>query len=224
MNISRFMKINIIIFATLIILPSLVLASIPTPTAFDRENVYSLDGFRPGGYYVIRQNASQDGFMNMTSDGGNNIFNITTHNIENVTLDFDLMYQERSLLFGWGNVTWEDAVASLGDDIYINIDSQDGLSELRFTDHPEVIVRITLDGIVIRDWARLEDVEIHTDDISSGQHEVLIEFQPFQTLVGNLMYLLQFVIVIGIMILIARWVYRALFYDDGEYYKSHWEG
>jgi len=210
------MKINVVIFITLILLPSLVLASLPTTTAFDRHNVYVLDGFRDGGYYVIRQNSSYTGFMNMSHDGGNNnIFNITTYNIENITLDFDLMFERRSFLFGWMNISWEDAVASLGDDIYININSSDGLSALRFADQPNTIVRVSLDGVVIRDWARMEDIEIYTDDISSGQHEVLIEFQPY----GYFTDFLVFIILIGIVILIIKWVHWILFYDEGEYYN-----
>lgn len=222
MKVSKYMKINTIIFIALILIPSIVLASIPTATAFNRENVYELDGFRAGGYYIIRQNASYDGFMNISYSGGNNnIFNITTYNIENITLDFDLMYERHDFLFGWTNITWEDAVTTLGNDIIININSTDGLSEMRFVDQPEVIVKIWLDREVIQDWGRLEDVEIYTDDLAPGNHEVLIEFQPFQTLVDNLIFLLQFAVLIGITLLIIRWIRRALFFDEGEYYKSY---
>jgi len=217
---DRYIKINAVIFILLIILPSIVLASIPTPIAFDRDNTYELDGYRPGGYYVIRQNPALNGSMNISYSGGDgNTFNITTDNIENITLDFDLMYGERSFLFGWGNITWEDAVASLNNRIHININNTDGLSELRFVDQPDLIVRISLNDIVIHDWDRLEDIIIYTNN-TTGDNQVLIEFQPFQTLVGNLMSLLQFIVFFGIMFLVLRWIHRALFYDEGEYYNS----
>lgn len=213
--------INIIILFSLVIVPLGVLASIPTTTSFDRHNVYETDGFRAGGYYVIRQNSTYDGFMNMSYTGGTNNFNITTYNIENITLDFDLMYQERSYLFGWATVTWEDAVSSLGETIYITINSDDGINSLRFVDQPNERVRIKIDGEIYRDYAKLEDVEIDLNGIESGTHLVVIEFDHVYSIYNILIGLFQIAAVIGIITLIIRYI-RVIISGNDDYYMEFW--
>ncbi len=213
---------NAIILFCLIIMPMVVLASVPTTTSFDRHNEYVMDGFRDGGYYAVRDNPAITGYMNMSHIGGTNIFNITTYNIANITLDLDLMYAQRSSLFGWGVVSWEDAVASLGEEITININSDDGLDELRFVDHPEVQIQVLKDGLVYQAYGNLQDVEIEVNPLDAGQTQIILQFDFADSLFDLVYSMLLILIVVGFVSLIIRFIQRAMFYD-GSYYKK-WSG
>lgn len=220
---KRWHIVNIIIIFSLVILPLSVLASVPTTTSFDRHNNYPTDGFRAGGYYAIRDNSSYNGFMNMSHIGGTNNFTIETYNIQNVTLDFDLMFEERSFLFGWASVTWEDAVDSLGNDIYINITSDGTLNSLKFVDQPNVWVRIWKNDTLYRGWERLSDVEVDSIGFGAETYEIRIQFQDSMTAEDIFSLLLQFIMIIGVLWIIYRMVKRMLFGDDGDYYRRTWE-
>lgn len=211
--------VNIIILVCMVIVPMVVLASVPTTTSFDRHNTYEMDGFRDGGYYAVRQNSLQEGYMNMSHVGGTNEFNISTYNIDNITLDMDLMFERRKFLFGWQEVGWQEMVASLGNEIVINIDSYDGINELRFTDNPNVKVQILRDGEIYQDWAVLESTEIEITPLESGTTQVIIKFDQFYSTYELLYSLLILIIILAIILLIARYIHRALFYD-GSYYQK----
>lgn len=210
---------NIVILFSLVITPVVVLASIPTTTSFDRHNEYVMDGFRDGGYYVIRQNPAITGYMNMSHIGGTNEFNITTYNIANITLDMDLMYAQRRSLFGWDTVSWEDAIGSLGDEIIININSTDGINELRFIDNPDVTVQVYKDGEIYQIYGDLKDVEIEMNPLESGQTQVILSFDFSESIYDFLLAFLQLLIILGLISLIYRMFKRALWYD-GSYYKK----
>ncbi len=219
MNTRRFHTINILILITLIIVPSLALASVPTTTSFDRENEYDFDGFRDGGYYVIRHNSSNRGFMNMSHVGGTNIFNITSNNIKNLTLDLDDMFDRRSWLFGWGNVSFADMTDALNGRIVINLNSTDsGIEELRFVDHPNVYVMVWVDDVVVRDWSELEDVEIYSENLNS---EIVLDFSIGYSTYFIMSNLLILAVLVGVSWLALRLVWRALFWD-GTIYMEYW--
>lgn len=196
-----------------------VLASVPTTTSFDRHNVYVMDGFRDGGYYAERDNPAITGYMNMSHIGGTNIFNITTYNIANITLDINLMFERRKTLFGWDNVSWADMVASLGGEIIINIHSDDGLNELRFINNPDVRVQVKRDDIIYQPYAYLHEVEIEVNPIDAGQTQVILQFEQMDSMYDLLIGILQLVIIIGLLVLVARYFQRALWHD-GSYYKK----
>jgi len=220
---KRFHIINIIIFFSLILLPLSVLASVPTTTDFDRHNEYPTDGFRDGGYYAVRDNSSIMGYMNMSHTGGTPSFEIETYNIQNVTLDFDLMFEKRSFLFGWATVTWEDAVDSLGNDIFINITTDGTLNSMRFVDQPNVWVRVWKNNTIYKGWELLSDVELDSTGFSAGTYEIIIEFQDSMTIYDILSLVLQVMIVVGIILLIIRSLRSVLFGDDGNYYRRAWK-
>jgi len=215
-----FVNISIILF--MIIIPSMVLASIPTSTSFDRHNTYELDGYRDGGYYAIRDNPLIDGYMNMSHIGGTNIFNITTYNIKNVTLDFELMFERRSFLFGWVDVTWQDVVDSLGNNITINIITDGKLENMQFVDQPNVWVKIWKDGEVYKGWNILSDIELDSTGLDSGSHIVIIQFQQSMTLIDIIKFLLSVLIIIGIVKVIFDLIKSILLGDNGDYYKRAW--
>jgi len=220
---KKFHFINIIIILTLIITPLSVLASLPTTTDFDRHNYYPTDGFRAGGYHAVRDNAIYDGYMNMSHTGGTREFNIDTYNIKNVTLDFDLMFERRSFLFGWGDVTWQDAVDSLNGRIFINITTDGTLNSMRFVDQPNVYVRVLKDGEVYRGWNRLSDTEIDTNGFEAGSYEVIIEFQDLMTTFDIVEFLLEVLLIVGVILVIYNTFRRTMFGDGGEYYRRVWK-
>lgn len=210
---------NLIIIFSMIITPMVVLASVPTTTSFDRHNEYVMDGFRDGGYYAVRQNPAVTGYMNMSHIGGTNEFNITTYNIANITLDLDLMYERRKTLFGWDSVSWEEMVSSLGDEIVININSADGLNELRFVDNPDIQVQVLKDGLVYQPYGNLQDVEVEVNPIDAGQIQVTLQFDFADSLYDLIYSLMLIIIIIGIFSVIYRYFKRALWYD-GTHYKK----
>ena len=217
----KFYIVNILIIFSLIILPLSVLASLPTTTDFDRHNVYPTDGFRAGGYYAVRSNSTFNGTMNMTHTGGTREFNIETYNIENLTLDFDLMFERRSYLFGWGDVTWEDAVDSLGNDIYINITTDGNLENLRFVDQPNVWIKVWKNGTEYLGWQHLEDLEVDTNGLDSGNHTIRLQFEDSMTIEDILIWLLQIIIIFGLFVLLIRYI-RAGIFGEEDYYTSFW--
>lgn len=217
----RWHTVNILIIALMIVVPSVVLASLPTTTSFDRHNLYDFDGYRDGGYYVVRKNASIQAFMNMSHVGGTNEFNITSYNINNITFDLDLMFERRRNLFGWDSVSFEEMVSALNHRIIINLDSVDGIEALRFVDHPEVNVMVWVDGVIVRDWERLEDIEVYLDGLPSGQSEIILDFGIGWTFYDAIWNMMILVIFIGVIFIVLRMINRALFYD-GSYYKSFW--
>lgn len=210
---------NIIIIFSMIITPMVVLASIPTTTSFDRHNTYIMDGFRDGGYYVIRQNPAITGYMNMSHIGGTNEFNITTYNIANITLDLDLMFEQRKTLFGWDTVSWGEMVSSLGGEIIINVNSADGLDELRFVDNPEVRVKVLKDGVIYQPYGTLNDLEIEITPLDAGQTQVILQFDLADSLYDVVYSLLLIIIILGIVSVIYRYFKMALWHD-GSYYKK----
>ena len=212
---------NVVILVAMIIIPSIVLASVPTTTSFDRQNIYYSDGYRDGGYYAVRHDPAVTGFMNMTHVGGTNVFTIESYNIKNITLDMDLMFEQRKALFGWDNVTWEDMVSSLGNEIVINVDSADGIDSLRFIDHPNVAVQVKVDGEIHRTYATLGGVEVDSNTLGVGDTQVILQFDAYQSLYDIMLSLLAVIIVLGIILMVVRSTKRVLFYD-GTYYKSFW--
>ena len=222
-NITKFYLVNVFIIILMIITPMTVLASVPTTTSFDRHNTYMLDGFRDGGYYAVRDNPLKAGYMNMSHVGGTNVFNITTYNIKNLTLDFDLMFERRSFLFGWATVTWEDAVDSLGDNITINIITDGKLTDMRFVDQPNVFVKVWKNGTVYRGWEHLSDVEIDSTGFTSGNHNVVIQFYDTITFNDLMNLLLWLIVIIGLLWLIYRMIRGVLFGDNGDYYMRVWD-
>jgi len=215
----RWHMINLAIFLSMIVVPLMVMASVPTTTSFDRHNVYRLDGYRDGGYYVERHNPATTGYMNMSHIGGTNEFTIEAYNIKNITLDMDLMFERRKSLFGWDNVSWEEMVSALGGEIVININTTDPIEELRFVDNPDVRVQVKKDGLVYQPWGRLGDVEIEADPVDSGVTVVVLQFDQVTSLYDLLYSLLVIVIILGLGVLLARYIHRALFFD-GRYYKE----
>lgn len=213
---------NILILFCLVMLPIGVLASVPTTTSFDRHNIYETDGFRAGGYYAVRDNSSYNGFMNMSYVSGTSNFTIETYNIQNVTLDFDLMFERRSFLFGWASVTWEDAVDSLGNDIYINITSDGTLNSLKFVDQPNIWIKVWKNDTLYRGWERLSDVEVDSNGFGAETYEIRIQFQDSMTAEDIFALLLQFIMIIGVLWIIYRMIKRMLFGDDGDYYRRTW--
>ncbi|MCK4545032.1 hypothetical protein KAU43_05795 [candidate division WOR-3 bacterium] len=210
---------NIIIIFSMIITPMVVLASVPTSTSFDRQNTYVMDGFRDGGYYAERQNPAITGYMNMSHISGTNEFNITTYNINNITLDIDLMFERRKALFGWGSVSWEDMVSSLGNDIVINIDSADGINELRFVDNPDVMVQVYKNDEIYQVYGDLQGVEIEINPLESGQTQILLKFDFTESTYDLLYSILVVIIILGIVGFLIRIFKRALWHD-GTYYKQ----
>ena len=218
---KRFILVNLFILFTLIIAPLTVMASMPTTTSFDRHNVYPEDGYRGGGYYAVRSNSTYNGTMNMTHVGGSNTFNIETYNIENITLDFDLMYERRSYLFGWANVSWEDAVDSLGNDIYINISTDGNLDNLRFVDQPNVWIKVWKNDTVYLGWQHLEDLEVDINGLEAGNHTIRLQFEDSMTLEDVVIWVLELAIVFGLLVLILRYVRTGLFGEE-DYYMRFW--
>jgi len=215
----RWHMINLAIFLSMIVVPLMVMASVPTTTSFDRHNVYRLDGFRDGGYYVERHDPATTGYMNMSHVGGTTEFTIEAYNIKNITLDMDLMFERRKSLFGWGNVSWEEMVSALGGEITIHINTTDPIEELRFVDNPDVMVQVKKDGLVYQPWGRLNDVEIEIDPLDSGESVVVLQFDQSISIYDILYSLLMVVILFGLIFLIVRYLNRTLYYD-GSYYKE----
>ena len=213
--------INVIIIALMIVVPTVVLASLPTTTSFDRHNLYDFDGYRDGGYYVVRKNSSVQAFMNMSHVGGTNEFDITSYNINNITFNLDLMYERRRNIFGWGSISFEEMISALNGRIIINLDSVDGLEAMRFVDHPEVNVMVWVDGVVVRDWSVLQDVEVYLDGLPSGQTKIILDFGIGWTFYDAIWNIGIFVITIGVIFMVLRLINMALFHD-GNYYKSFW--
>lgn len=220
---KRFILVNLFILFTLIILPISVMATMPTTTSFDRHNIYSEDGYRGGGYYAVRSNLTYNGTMNMTHVGGSNTFIIETYNINNMTLDFDLMYERRSYLFGWDEVTWDEAVDYLGNDIYINISTDGTLESLRFVDQPNVWVKVWKNDTVYRGWMLLSDVEIDSEGFEAGDYIIRIQFQDSMTIYDILSLVLQVMVIVGIFLLIYSSIKRIFYYDEGDYYMRVWK-
>lgn len=219
---KRFHIINVAIIISFIFLPMTVLASVPASTSFDRHNTYLLDGYRDGGYYAVRHNSGVAGYMNMSHVGGTRDFNITSYNIKNLTLDMDLMFSQRKWLFGWDTVTWEDMVSSLGDRIVINLDcSEYGIGQIDFIDHPEVNVKVYVDGEVYRDWSPLGETEIYTDGFNVGETQIILEFDIYDTVFDMMVFILELIIVIGIMVIVLR-ALGSIFAPEQSYYKKYW--
>jgi len=214
--------VNIIVLFSLVIVPMGVLASIPTTTSFDRHNEYVMDGYRDGGYYAVRQNPAITGYMNMSHIGGTNEFTIETYNIENITLDLELMYENRRHLFNWTTVSYEDMIASLDGQIIIHVNSSDGINELRFVDHDGVACQVYRDGEIYQPFVELADVKVETNPIGSGYTQVILEFDGIESTYDILSMLLQIAIIFGMLILVGRYLQKALFFD-GSYYEK-WGG
>lgn len=215
---TKTLWVYVVVIISLMLIPQLVVAILPSSTSYNRYNTYELDGYRNGGYYIERHNPTINGTMNITYNGNN--FTIETENIANMILDFDLMYEKRSFLFGWASITWREIVSMLDNTIYITINNTDDIDQLTFADQPNVRVKVTTDGIVTHDWVRLNDVEFHNDTLSSGSHVVIIEFNRYLSTLDLLIDLLVLIVFIFVVFIIIKGLRDALYGDKGEYYEK----
>jgi len=206
------------------LIPQLVVALLPPSTSYNRFNTYEMDGYREGGYYIERHDPNINGTMNITYDGAVNNFTIETDNIAIIMLDFDLMYEKRSFLFGWVTLSWHTIVSSLDNTIYITINNDEDLEQMKFIDQPDARVKITVDGVVTHEWVRLNDVEFHNDTLSAGTHVVKIEFNRYLSSLDILTDVMVLFIFIWILFFIVKWLRDALYGDRGDYYNKFGKG
>ena len=198
-NIWKVLWVLTLLVVLLILLPLVIIVATPNTASFDRRNVYSTDGYKPAGYYIIRRDAGQDGFINITHPEGSNEFYIETDNIQNVTLNLETMYGNRNYLFGWIDITWLDAVKSVNN-IVIYTNSTDGIDEFTFTEYPEVWFRVTVDDVEMYDWTKLNSTDRTEPGLSSGSHVVVLELMRAPiTLYDALIALLQISMVLAMM-------------------------
>lgn len=163
-----------ILVVLIIALPLILIVDTPTTDSFDRQNVYTTDGYRDAGYYAVRHNPTINGFVNITHPGGTNIVYIETNNIQNVTLSLETMYSNRNFLFGWIDISWLDAVKSVNE-IVLYINTTDGIDEFQFTDYPGTWFKVTVDGSELYDWTRAYPNERTEVGLTAGNHIVTLD-------------------------------------------------
>jgi len=187
----------------------------PHSDGFVRREVYTADGYRPAGYYVVRQDSARNGYINITHPENSRIFYIETYNIQNLTLNFEEMYIQRNFLFGWVNVTWYDAVSTLDViDIYIN--TSDGIDSLTFREYPDVQFSVYVDDELYTNYTESAG-EIGTDiPLPPGDYDVTIKvIRTPITVYGILVNLLYVIVVLSLGYIIIKWT-RAIFEDESK--------